>query len=171
MKRVAWLSSLIVLMIGLDQLTKYLVRLYFFPNESKAIFSSFFSLTYVRNPGVAFGFLATAPENIRRPLLVLIPVVACIWLSVLIWQNRKTDNWLLGLAYALIFAGAFGNLIDRFALNYVVDFFDFFWGNAHFPAFNIADSCISIAAGLLILDFVLQLIAQKKKGDCECCRH
>jgi signal peptidase II len=169
MKRVKWLSALIIFTLIADQVTKYLVRAHFFLGDSKAILDSIFSLTYVRNPGVAFGFLATAPDNIRRPVLLAIPLIACVWLGVLIWQNRKSNNWILGLAYALIFSGAMGNLIDRFFLGYVVDFFDFYWGDAHFPAFNIADSCKSIAAALLILDFLLELKKNKKKETGECC--
>lgn len=170
MKRVSWLSSLIVVTLILDQISKYIVRVNFIVGESRSVLDSFFSFTYVKNPGVAFGFMATAPEQIRRPILLAIPVIACVWLAVLIWQNRKSDNWLLGLAYALIFSGALGNLIDRFILGYVVDFFDFYWKDAHFPAFNIADSCISIAAVLLILDFLLELKKSKKKESSECCR-
>ena len=69
----------------------------------------------------------------------------------------------LSLAYALILAGATGNLIDRFTLGYVVDFLLFYWKVEanHFPAFNVADSCITVAAGLLIIDFFQQLKAKK----------
>ena len=69
----------------------------------------------------------------------------------------------ISLAYALIIAGAIGNLIDRFSLGYVVDFLMFYWKDEsnHFPAFNVADSCITVAAGLLIIDFFLQLKAKK----------
>ena len=171
MKRVGWLSFSIVALLILDQITKFVVRTNFFPGESKSVFASFFSFTYVKNPGVAFGFLAEAPEAWRRPLLLAIPLIACIWLAVLIWQNRKSPNWLLGVSYALIFAGALGNLIDRFYLGFVVDFFFFFFKSSHFPAFNIADSCISVAAALLILDFILEYRRTSKKGKCECCHH
>ena len=71
-------------------------------------------------------------------------------------------NLLLCTAYSLILAGAIGNLIDRFSLGYVVDFLDFYYGNSHFPAFNVADSSITIAAFLLIIDFVKEY--QKQKG-------
>jgi signal peptidase II len=74
----------------------------------------------------------------------------------LIYSTREKDS-LLHVSYSLIFAGAIGNLIDRFYLGYVVDFLDFFWKHDHFPAFNIADSSISIAACLLIIDFLLHL--------------
>ena len=81
-------------------------------------------------------------------------------LIYLIWKERH-KSLLLCTAYSLVFAGAVGNLIDRISLDYVVDFLDFYIGDKHFPSFNIADSSISIAAGLLILDFILSF---KKAG-------
>ena len=146
--------------IILDQVTKGLVQQKFFLGESIPVIPNLFHLTYVRNPGAAFGMLAYAPDYIRTPLFFALPVVACVWLLYLIWSTRNT-NFTHCLAYSLIFAGAVGNLIDRFSMNYVVDFFDFFWGPHHFAAFNIADSAISIAAGILIIDL---LFLSKKKS-------
>jgi len=105
--------------------------------------------------------LGTAPDIIRTPLFFGLPVVACVWLVYLIWKTRNT-HFLHCLSYSLIFAGAVGNLIDRFSMNYVVDFFDFFWESHHFAAFNIADSSISIAAGILIFEL---LFLQNKKEE------
>jgi signal peptidase II len=82
-----------------------------------------------------------------------LPVIACFWLLYLIWGSRN-KNFFHCLAYSLIFSGAVGNLIDRFSMNYVVDFFDFFWGTHHFAAFNIADSSITIGAIVLIIDLL-----------------
>jgi signal peptidase II len=144
-----------------DQVTKGLVQQKFFLGESIPVINGLFHLTYVRNPGAAFGMLAYAPDYIRTPLFFALPVVACFWLIYLIWTNRNT-HFIHCLSYSLIFAGAVGNLIDRFTMNYVVDFFDFFWGTHHFAAFNIADSAISIAAALLIVDL---LFLSKKKED------
>lgn len=144
-----------------DQITKGLVQQKFFLGESVPVIPNFFHLTYVRNPGAAFGMLAYAPDYIRTPLFFALPVLACFWLLYLIWTTRNT-NFLHCLAYSLIFSGAVGNLIDRFTMNYVVDFFDFFWRTHHFAAFNIADSAISIAAMLLIVDL---LFLSKKKED------
>jgi signal peptidase II len=124
-----------------------------FLGESIPVIPNLFNLTYVRNPGAAFGMLAYAPDYIRTPLFFALPVLACFWLAYLIWTNRN-KNLLHCLSYSLIFAGAVGNLIDRFTMNYVVDFFDFFWGPHHFAAFNIADSAISIAAMILIVDLI-----------------
>lgn len=144
---------MIATIIIADQMTKGIVQQKFFLGESIPVIPNWFHLTYVRNPGAAFGMLAYSPDYIRTPLFFALPVIACFWLAYLIWSNRN-KNLIHCLAYSLIFAGAVGNLIDRFSMNYVVDFFDFFWGTHHFPAFNIADSSITIAAIILIFDLI-----------------
>jgi signal peptidase II len=144
-----------------DQITKGLIQQKFFLGESLPVIPGLLHLTYVKNPGAAFGMLAYAPDYIRTPLFFALPVVASIWLLYLIWTTRN-KNFFHCLAYSLIFSGAVGNLIDRFSMNYVVDFIDFFWRSHHFAAFNIADSAISIAAGILIIDL---LLSSKKKED------
>ena len=152
MNRIWKLSLMMVAIILIDQFTKGAVQSKFYLGESIPIIKGIFNFTYVRNPGAAFGFGANSGELFRLVLFKIVPVLACFWLLFLVWQERNR-SLLLATAYALIFAGAVGNLIDRFALNYVVDFLDFYWGSKHFPAFNVADSSISIAAGLLIIDF------------------
>ncbi|MBP9681389.1 MAG: signal peptidase II [Bacteriovorax sp.] len=153
MNRIFKMSVMIAAIIILDQITKGIVQQKFALGESIPVISNFFHLTYVRNPGAAFGMFAYAPDYIRTPLFLILPVVACFWLLSLIWKSRN-ENFYHCLAYSLIFSGAVGNLIDRFSMNYVVDFFDFFIGTNHFPAFNIADSSISIAAFILVIDLL-----------------
>jgi signal peptidase II len=148
-------------LIIIDQITKGAVQANFNLGQSKKIIDGFFNFTYVQNPGAAFGFLANAHESIRKPLFLFIPVLACFWLVVLLWKT-KDNNLILSAAYTLILAGAVGNLIDRFSLGYVVDFFDFYVGDWHFPAFNVADSCITVAAFLLIWDFICEI---RNKAD------
>ncbi len=155
MQRIWSMSLIITAIILVDQFTKGAVQANFYYGESITIIENFFNLTYVRNPGAAFGMGADAHDTVRAIFFLALPVVACFWLLWLIWQTRHT-SLLLCTAYSLIFAGAVGNLIDRFTLNYVVDFLDFHWYGSHFPAFNVADSAISVAAGLLIIDFILQ---------------
>jgi signal peptidase II len=161
MNRIFQMSVMAATIIILDQVTKALVQQKFFLGESIVLIKGLFSFTYVKNAGAAFGMLASSPDYIRTPLFFALPVIACGWLIYLVWTTRNT-NFLHCLSYSLIFAGAVGNLIDRFTMNYVVDFLDFYWGSSHFPAFNIADSVITIAAILLIFDF---LFLQKKKSD------
>lgn len=143
-----------------DQVTKALVQQEFKLHESVVIIENFFNFTYVRNPGAAFGMFGHSPDWIRVPLFFGVPVLACFWLVYLIFTTRNT-NKLQCTAYSLIFSGAVGNLIDRFSMNYVVDFLDFHWYGAHFPAFNIADSAITIGAILLIIDAILEYKANK----------
>ncbi len=144
-----------------DQATKAIVQQKFFLGETVPVIEGFFHFTYVRNPGAAFGMFGQSADWIRIPLFFGVPVIACFWLLYLIWTTRNT-NKLQCLSFSLIFAGAVGNLIDRFSMNYVVDFLDFFIGTNHFPAFNIADSAISIAAVLLIYEV---LFLNNKKGE------
>jgi signal peptidase II len=145
----------ICFLIIIDQLTKGAVQSSFALGEVKPVINGFFNFTYVQNPGAAFGFLANSHENIRRPLFLFLPLIACVWIAVLLWKTRE-NNKILAWAYTLILAGAIGNLIDRFSMGYVVDFLDFYLGDEHFPAFNVADSAITIAAFLLIWDFILE---------------
>ena len=161
MNRIFKMCIMISTIIIGDQITKGLVQQKFYLGESFPVIPNWFHLTYVRNPGAAFGMLAYAPDYIRKPLFFALPVLACFWLAYLIWSTRN-KSFIHCLSYSLIFSGAVGNLIDRFTMNYVVDFFDFFWGTHHFAAFNIADSAISIAAILLIVDLVF---LNKKKEE------
>ena len=156
MKRIFYISLIGALIILVDQFTKGVVQDHFYLGESKVVVEGFFNLTYVRNKGAAFGMGATAPDWVRSVFFLYLPVAACFYLLYLVWVSRNLKNWMPCFAYGLIFAGAVGNLIDRFMLSYVVDFLDFYIKTSHFPAFNVADSSISIAAGLLILDLILE---------------
>ena len=144
---------MISFIVILDQLTKATVQSNFELGESVPVIPGFFNFTFVKNPGAAFGFGANAHDIFRLIAFKVIPVGACFWLLSLIWQTR-TQIFILPLSYSLILAGAIGNLIDRFYFGYVVDFFDFYYSSYHFPAFNIADSCITIAAILLSVFFI-----------------
>lgn len=161
MDRIWKMSLLITVIILADQFSKGLIQQSFALGESIPIIDGFFNLTYVRNSGAAFGIGRDAPDLLRIIFFLVIPVIACFWMLFLIWKERK-GNFLLCLAYTLIFGGAVGNLIDRFTLRYVVDFLDFHYNGQHFPAFNVADSAISIAAGMLILDFILQIKKERE---------
>ncbi len=161
MNRIWKMSIMMSLIILSDQITKGIIQSKFFLGETISVIEGFFNFTYVKNPGAAFGFLAGASLEVRQFMFLLLPVIACFWLITLIWKTRY-ENALLCYAYSLILAGAIGNLIDRFSLGYVVDFLDFYFGKSHFPAFNIADSSITIAAFLLIIDFIREL---KNKGQ------
>ncbi len=151
---------MIATLILIDQFTKVMVEQYYLLGESTPVIKGFFSLTYVRNTGAAFGFGAEAHDSIRKFLFLLIPVLVCFYLVYLIWKTRK-GSLLLSFAYSLILSGAIGNLIDRFWLGYVVDFFHFYLKDYHYPAFNVADSCVTVGAALLIFDYFKE--SRKKK--------
>ena len=141
-----WLS---VIALILDQWSKIAVdssmRLY----ESIALFPGF-NLTYVHNTGAAFSLLSEAGGWQRWFFAILafvISVVLTIWLYRL--KNHET---LLAVALALVLGGAIGNLIDRLAYGYVIDFLDVYYQSWHWPAFNIADSAISVGVFLMLLE-------------------
>lgn len=158
------LLVLICFMIIADQLTKGWTQSYFkFQGQTLPIIDGFFSFTYVHNRGAAFGFMNTAPEIYRQLMFLLVPTIFSGWVGWMLVTTIK-GPFHLSLAYALILAGAIGNLIDRFSLGYVVDFILFYYKEHDFPAFNIADSCITIAAVLLGWDVIWQY-RQKKAAE------
>lgn len=156
------LLLLMVTLIIADQLSKGAVQTSMYWGQSIPVIDGFFSFTYVKNTGSAFGFMAGAPELVRQLMFLLLPVIFCGWIFVILIKTLKGPFY-VSLAYALILAGATGNLIDRFSLGYVVDFLHFYAFDYHFYVFNIADSCITVAAGLLIIDFFQQLKLKKEQ--------
>ena len=151
------LSLLIAFLIIIDQLTKGTIQSSFALGESVPVIQGFFSITHVHNSGAAFGMGADAHPFLRDVLFRYLPLIICGWIFAGLIKSLKGPYY-VSLAFALILAGAIGNLLDRFQLGYVVDFFLFYWKDErhHFPAFNIADSCITIAAFLLFIDFLRQ---------------
>ncbi len=143
-----------VFWIILDQITKWQMIERFRLGESLPIIPGWFNLTYVRNPGVAFGFLGTLDPSIRQPLLTLLPLGAMAVIGYVVRTVPDTQRKLI-VALSLITGGAIGNLLDRIRLGYVVDSLDFHWqGQYHFPAFNAADIGICVGVGILMLDLV-----------------
>lgn len=159
------LSLLMAALIIIDQLTKGAIQSSLAWGQSIPVINGFFSIAYVKNTGAAFGFMAGADLIFRQVLFLALPVIFCGWIFYLLIKTLKGPFY-LSLAYALILAGAVGNLIDRFTLGYVVDFLLFYWKDEanHFPAFNVADSCITVAGGLLVIDFFIQMKAKKLAG-------
>ncbi len=144
--RWAWLAVLVLI---LDQVTKIAIWQNFELGERLNILP-FFNLVYAQNTGAAFSFLADA-GGWQKLFFSAIAIFASGLLSYWLYKT-PADRKILPIGYSLILGGAIGNLIDRLAYGYVVDFLDFFWGNAHFAAFNIADSGIVVGAGCVMLD-------------------
>ena len=139
--------------IVLDQITKRLVATSVELHDSREIVSGLVSLTHVRNRGAAFGFLSNAEFPHQAILFSLLSLVALGAIAVYSFRLPAAQRW-AQLALALIMGGAVGNLIDRIAYGFVIDFVDVYWRGHHWPAFNVADSCISIGVAMLILDLL-----------------
>lgn len=142
-----WIGVALAVLL-LDQITKYWVLATFVPGETLELLP-FFSLILSFNTGAAFSFLADA-GGWQRPLFIVLALAASIWIVVLLrtyWRNS-----LFSLALSLILGGALGNVLDRIIAGKVTDFLLFYYGQFHWPAFNIADTAITIGAALLIWD-------------------
>ena len=147
--------------IALDQITKAAITSRFFMHESYRVIDGFFNIVYVTNPGAAFGFLAGASATFRYIFFIGITVIAILLIIYYLVKN-KSGSIVSVISLTLIFAGAVGNLIDRIRFGAVVDFLDVYVGTWHWPAFNIADSAISIGAALMIWEMIAR---HKKKGN------
>jgi signal peptidase II len=141
-----WLTTVVVI---IDQITKLAVDGSFEKYERLEILP-FFNLTLAYNEGAAFSFLAGA-GGWQRWFFTGIAVVVSIMLVIWLRKLPKNDWW-SAASIALILGGALGNLYDRVAYGHVVDFLDFHWQGAHFPAFNMADSAITVGAATMIIE-------------------
>lgn len=140
----------ILLLVVLDQITKRHIANTFSLGESREVVSGLFNLTLVHNYGAAFGMFGGIENNTTRLSLLWGSSMLALAVLVMVYRSeRENRKALIGLL--LIIAGAIGNLIDRGMLGYVVDFFDFYFGEHHWPAFNLADSYICIGVGMLFL--------------------
>ena len=143
-----WLG-IAAIVILLDQLSKIVIQKLFVYGEEKVI-TSFFNLVHARNPGAAFSFLSDA-GGWQRYFFTAIAIAAVAYMLYLL--RRHSGQRLFCWALALIMGGAIGNVIDRLLYGHVIDFLSFHWhGIGTFPAFNIADSAITVGAVLFIYD-------------------
>ena len=147
-----WLSLALLLLIA-DQFTTVLIMGYYQLGDSTYV-TSFFNIVRAHNTGAAFSFLASA-SGWQRWFFTGIGVAAAVFI---VWMLKShAGQKLFSLAMACILGGAIGNVIDRVLHGYVVDFLDFHWRGWHFPAFNVADSAITLGAICLILDELLRV--------------
>ena len=144
--RIFTLTSGITLL--LDQWSKTYIANHFELSQFKRIITNFFHLTYVRNPGAAFGIFAD--NAIRVPFFITISSIATLAILWYVWKITSEKPWQL-LALGLIFSGALGNLIDRIRFGEVIDFIDVHWYNHHWPAFNVADSAICVGVAIMLI--------------------
>ncbi len=153
---ITWLV-LAAILFWLDQASKEWILAHYQLGDYTTI-TGFFNIVRAHNPGAAFSFLASA-GGWQRWLFTGIGVVVA---AVIAWQLYcYSSKKLFCLSLTCILGGAIGNVVDRMRHGYVVDFLDFHWSNQHFPAFNIADTAITIGAILLIVDELLRM----RRGD------
>lgn len=163
-KKYVILFGLSAILIALDQLTKMYIHTHFQLGDSIPVLPGYFNITYVRNFGAAFGFLAESHPGFREAFFLAMPPVALIVILLILRSVPDSDWWQI-LALSSVFGGAIGNYIDRLRFRYVIDFLDFHLQSKYsWPAFNIADSAIVIGVGLLL---ILMLLEKKEKKELE----
>ena len=158
--RYAVLAAISLMTVVLDQVSKAQIMDTMRLHESIPIISDFFSLTYIRNPGAAFGLLASS-GTVFRLIFFAVTSLFAVGLLGMIFFRLRPDDWIGQVSIAAIFGGAIGNLLDRVRYGEVIDFLDFYVDRYHWPAFNVADAAISVGVFFLILHFALE----KKEGE------
>ncbi len=143
------------LVIIFDQITKAVIQNTVLLYHSIEVIPGFFSITHIQNPGGAFGFMANKSSGLRNLFFLLISSSAICMLFYL-YKNTPKKHSLLSACFALILGGAFGNLIDRIRFGKVVDFLDFYIGNYHWPAFNVADSAITVGIAIYLFHLIFK---------------
>jgi signal peptidase II len=145
----------------LDQITKCGVARNIKASDPLIIFENFFEITYVLNPGAAFGFLANSDSSITHPFFIIVTSAAVLLITYMFFTLQESDR--LGrISLCLILSGAIGNFIDRLWLGAVIDFIYVHYYNYYWPAFNVADAYITIGVFLYAVDVI---IMHKKEGE------
>jgi signal peptidase II len=134
-----------LLIICLDQVSKFAVQGGLKVYESVPIIKGFFNMVHVRNRGMAFGFMNRPDMDFGFWILVSATILAVVLLLFWFYRMEDENNWMI-LGLSLILGGALGNLIDRLRLHEVIDFLDVYVGSYHWPAFNVADAAITVGA-------------------------
>jgi signal peptidase II len=137
-----------------DQFTKWWIMTAFDPLETRVIVPGFFNLTFITNTGAAFGMFAGEQTVWRQVFFVGVALLALVALFFA-YKHLKDQGWYFVYAIGLIAGGAAGNVVDRFRYGAVVDFLDFYIKSYHWPAFNVADSAITVGVGLFLLGNIL----------------
>jgi signal peptidase II len=162
-KTYAYFFIVAALVVLLDQSTKCYITSNVSIHDTLSVVDGLFNITHVRNTGAAFGFLACAAPVFRSIFLIAVTVAAIFLIIFYVWK-LKTEEIFFNFSLSLILGGAVGNLIDRVRLGEVIDFLDFYVGPYHWPAFNVADSAISVGAVILIFSIFKGGIKGDKQG-------
>ena len=138
-------------LIILDQYTKSWVTTHIPQGYSMEVIKGFFSITHIRNPGVAFGLFAENDSEFKSLIFIGFSVIAILAILVFFHQAPRHRR-IVHVGLIMVFSGAIGNLIDRILYQEVIDFLDFFYNGYHWPAFNVADSCITTGVVFMFID-------------------
>jgi signal peptidase II len=141
--------------VVIDQVTKVYIMQTMRLHESIPVIPNLFSITYIRNPGAAFGILSTSSGSFRFIFFGLTSMFALGLLGTILARMPK-DDWMGQISVVAILGGAVGNLLDRLRYGEVIDFLDFYIEPYHWPAFNVADSAITVGVVFLILHFAFE---------------
>ncbi len=153
--RFALLSLVVAAIVSLDQITKAYIASSMYLHESIPVIPGYFNLTYIRNPGAAFGIMGTTSSGFRLIFFFLTSLFA-MGLLITIFLRLDSRDWWGQMTIASIFGGAIGNFIDRLQYGEVIDFLDFYINGYHWPAFNVADSAISVGVCSLLVLFAFE---------------
>ena len=149
--RHASLLAIVASIVALDQITKLLITKHLVLGQSIPVISGWLDLTLVRNSGMAFGVLSRSDWPYKSLVVTVLAVAAMAAVTYYALRTPVSEKW-TRYGLALILGGALGNIIDRARLGYVIDFVDVYYGDAHWPAFNVADASICVGVGLLVLE-------------------
>jgi signal peptidase II len=153
-----------IFVLAVDQLTKYLIVANLPLYEMREVIPGLFNLVHVTNKGAAFSLFASIDSPWRHWFFVAVNSAAVLGLTIAAWKMKGRLLMLYRLSFALIAAGALGNLIDRLRHGAVTDFLDFYWGTYHWPAFNVADSAICVGVGVMLLANLLEYRMEKRRN-------
>jgi len=153
------------LIVIADLLSKVLIRASVPAFRTIHVIPHFFNIVHAENPGIAFSFFADASGLWRSVLLIGLSAAVIVFIVIALLRGGGGNNWTLRIGLALILGGAIGNLYDRVATGTVTDFVEVYAGDHYFPAFNVADSAITIGACLLLLDALTGSRSAKVKSD------
>lgn len=149
------------IILAVDQYTKLLIRRNFELGETISVIDGFFNLKFVLNPGAAFSFLSNVGSPWVRGFFIIVSIFA-IALIISIYREVEAENRPFKISLILLLGGAGGNLFDRLILGKVTDFLDFHIQGHHWPTFNVADSCITVAVAAIIIQWVWPQMKRRK---------
>jgi signal peptidase II len=145
--------GLSAVVFALDRATKAIVEARVSTFDVHPVIPGFFDIVHSQNRGVAFGLMNDSTSAWRTVVLIVVAAAALLLVAGLLWRASRLDRWTV-TGLALVLGGAAGNLFDRILWGRVTDFLEFYIGDLHWPTFNVADSCIVIGSGLLLLELL-----------------